>query len=197
MYLVNKWPVSATGDRQFEPKMNSMWLRSISHITITPVIILPFFKWNIHRWPIGSFPYLFVMIFPQIITLICTLLCFCYVLIEVIFAPDFATVTLVILASNHLCYSLSETIFILCPLLGYNAVQTVATMDKCEICSRKFQSHSHQIQCCVCLNAYHMKCISSRPEDLQKLTNVRNEWYCPTCLSNIFPCNFIEDENDF
>ena len=42
-----------------------------------------------------------------------------------------------------------------------------------------------------------MKCISSRPEDLQKLTNERNEWYCPTCLSNIFPCNFIEDENDF
>ena len=42
-----------------------------------------------------------------------------------------------------------------------------------------------------------MKCISSRPENLQELTNERNEWYCPTCLSNIFPCNFIEDENDF
>ena len=113
-----------------------------------------------------------ILVFPQIITLIFTLLCFCfcYVLIEVIFAPDFATVTLVLLASNHLCYSLSETIFI----LVINAVQTVATVDKCDICSRKFQSHSHQIQCCVCLNDYHMKCISFRPEDLQKLTNERN-----------------------
>ena len=36
--------------------------------------------------------------------------------------------------------------------LVINAVQTVATMDKCETFSRKFQSHSHQIQCCVCLN---------------------------------------------
>ena len=69
----------------------------------------------------GGFPYLFVMIFPQINTLISAILCFCfcYVLIEVIFAPDIATVTLVLLASNHLCYSLSETIFILCPLIGY------------------------------------------------------------------------------
>ena len=33
--------------------------------------------------------------------------------------------------------------------------------------------------------------------DLQKLTNERNEWYCPTCLSNIFPYNLIEGENDF
>ena len=69
----------------------------------------------------GRFPYLFVMIFPQIIALISTLLCFCfrYVLIEAIFAPDFATVTFVLLACNYLCYSLSETIFILCPLFGY------------------------------------------------------------------------------
>ena len=78
-----------------------------------------------------------------------------------------------------------------------NAVQTIATMDKCEICSRKLQSHSHQIQCCVCFNHYHMKCITPSPEDLLKLTNERNEWYCPTSLSNIFPYNSIGDENDF
>ena len=149
MYLVNKLPVSATGDTQSEPKVNSMWLRSISHITIAPVIILPFLMRH--------------------------------------------TPMLVIT-----CATVYQKLFSYCVhCLVINAVQTVATMDKCEICSRKFQSHSHQIQCCVCLNAYHMKCISSRPEDLQKLTNERNEWYCPTCLSNIFPCNFIEDENDF
>ena len=58
-----------------------------------------------------------------------------------------------------------------------NAVQTIATMDKCEICARKLQSHSHQILCCVCFNHYHMKCITPSPEDLLKLTNERNETY--------------------
>ena len=78
-----------------------------------------------------------------------------------------------------------------------NAVQTIATMDKCEIRSRKLQSHSHQILCCVCFNHYHMKCITPSPEDLLKLTNESNEWYCPTCLSNIFPYNSFGGENDF
>ena len=59
------------------------------------------------------------------------------------------------------------------------------------------KSHSHQIQCCVCFNHYHMKCITPSPEDLLKLTNERNEWYCPTCLSTIFPYNSIGDGNDF
>ena len=42
-----------------------------------------------------------------------------------------------------------------------------------------------------------MKCITPSQEDLLKLTNERNEWYCPTCLSNILHYNSIGDENDF
>ena len=121
-------------------------------------------------------PYLFVLISPQVITLMSTLLCFCFccVLINAIFASDFATVTFVLLASKtypadyqkHFSYCVNGMVI--------NAVQTIATMDKCEIRSRKLQSHSQQIQCCVCFNHYHMKYITPSPEDLLKLTNESN-----------------------
>ena len=35
------------------------------------------------------------------------------------------------------------------------------------------------------------------PDYTQKLTEEMNNWYCPTCLSYLFPYNLITDENDF
>ena len=42
-----------------------------------------------------------------------------------------------------------------------------------------------------------MKCITLCPEYTQKLTEEMYNWYCPTCLSCLFPYNLITDENDF
>ena len=42
-----------------------------------------------------------------------------------------------------------------------------------------------------------MKCITLCPDYIQKLTEEMNNWYCPTCLSCLFPYNLISDENDF
>ena len=70
-------------------------------------------------------------------------------------------------------------------------------MDECNICRKKFQSHSKKIRCCICSNGYHMKCITLCPDYIQKLTEEMDNWYCPTCLSCLFPYNLISDENDF
>ena len=70
-------------------------------------------------------------------------------------------------------------------------------MDECDICLKKFQSHSTKITCCICSKGYHMKCITLCPDYTQKLTEEMNNWYCPTCLSCLFPYNLITDENDF
>ena len=163
---------------------------------VLDISLLPLLSMRLMLMANGRFPYLFVMISRQVITLMSTLLCFCFccVLIKAIFAPDFATV---LLASKNLCCRLSETFSYCVSGMVINAVQTIATMDKCEMCSRKLQSHSYQIQCCVCSNHYHMKCVTPSPEDFLKLTNERNEWHCPTCLSNIFPYDSIGDEKWF
>ena len=70
-------------------------------------------------------------------------------------------------------------------------------MDECDICLKKFQSHSTKITCSICSKGYHMKCITLCPDYTQKLTEEMNNWYCPTCLSCLFPYNLITDENDF
>ena len=78
-----------------------------------------------------------------------------------------------------------------------NFIYMCIKMDECNICLKKFQSHSKKIRCCICSNGYHMKCITLCPDYIQKLTEEMNNWYCPTCLSCLFPYNLISDENDF
>ena len=56
-------------------------------------------------------------------------------------------------------------------------------MDECNICRKKFQSHS--------------KKKGAAYDYIQKLTEEMNNWYCPTCLLCLFPYNLISDENDF
>ena len=82
-------------------------------------------------------------------------------------------------------------------VLIVNAIYTCTKMDECDICLKKFQSHSTKITCCICSKGYHMKCITLCPDYTQKLTEEMNNWYCPTCLSCLFPYNLITDENDF
>ena len=112
---------------QWSGKNVSIWWRHHgyvikNHFTIVlDISLLPILSKRRILKANGRFPYLFVMISPQVITLMSTLLCFCFccVLINAIFAPDFATVTFVLLASNNLCCRLTETFFILCQWNGY------------------------------------------------------------------------------
>ena len=78
-----------------------------------------------------------------------------------------------------------------------NVIYMCIKMDECNICRKKFQSHSKKIRCYICSNGYHMKCITLCPDYIQKLTEEMNNWYCPTCLSCLFPYNLITGENDF
>ena len=78
-----------------------------------------------------------------------------------------------------------------------NVIYMCINMDECNICRKKFQSHSKKIRCCICSNGYHMICITLCPDYIQKLTEEMNNWHCPTCLSCLFPYNLISDENDF
>ena len=120
--VAGEFPTQRAG----EAENVSIWWRHgyviNKHFTIVPVILLlPILSMKHILMANGRFPYFFVMIFPQVITLMSTLLCFCfcYVVIKTLFAPDFATVTFVLLASNNLCCRLSETFFIMCQWNAY------------------------------------------------------------------------------
>ena len=81
-------------------------------------------------------------------------------------------------------------------ILTVNVIHMSTKMDECNICLKKFQSHSKKVTCCICSNGYHMKCITLCPDYTPKLTEEMNNWYCPTCLSCLFQYNLITDEND-
>ena len=119
-WIPHKWPVKRKMF-PFDDVIMGMWIRS------TLLLYQFCYYYQYYQWDIiyilmanGRFSYLFVMISSQVITLMSTLLCLCfrYVLIKAIFAPDFATVTFVLLASNNLCCRSLVTFFIMCQWNG-------------------------------------------------------------------------------
>ena len=84
-----------------------------------------------------------------------------------------------------------------CIILIVNVIYLRTKMDECNICLKKFQSHSKKVTCCISTNGWHMKCITLCLDYTQKLTEEMNNWYCPTCLSYLFPYNLITGDNDF
>ena len=70
-------------------------------------------------------------------------------------------------------------------------------MDNCKICCRRFQNHSRKIMCCVCNNEFHIKCVTLSPEGIQQLEQNHTNWFCQTCITEIFPFNKLEDDLDF
>ena len=64
--------------------------------------------------------------------------------------------------------------------------------ETCQICNKKVQSFSYNIECSNCLIKYHTKCINeNRSEVFCEL------WYCPYCVQAIFPYNHFDDDDDF
>ena len=64
--------------------------------------------------------------------------------------------------------------------------------ETCQVCNKKVQSFSYNIQCSKCLLKCHNKCINvNKNEALSEL------WYCPYCVPTIFPYNHFDDDDDF
>ena len=137
------------------------------------------------------------MVTVSIITPMSKRLHCCYLVSFVMFlAPSFATDIFTLFTSD--CpYYMSKSFIMMCHVLIATVIYMCIKMDECNICRKKFQSHSKQMRCCICSNGYHMKCITLCPDYIHKLTEEMNNWYCPTCLSFLFPYNLITDENDF
>ena len=51
--------------------------------------------------------------------------------------------------------------------------------------------------CCVCNNEFHIKCVTLSPEGIQQLEQNHTNWFCQTCITEIFPFNKLEDDLDF
>ena len=52
-------------------------------------------------------------------------------------------------------------------------------------------------KCAICLNVYHLQCLSLNEVYQSYISNNQDSWYCAICLCSTFPFNCIEDENNF
>ena len=64
--------------------------------------------------------------------------------------------------------------------------------ETCQICNKKVQSFSYNIECSNCLVKYHTKCINENSSEV-----FCELWYCPYCVQAIFPYNHFDDDDDF
>ena len=70
-------------------------------------------------------------------------------------------------------------------------------MMACPTCSKRVLSHAKGIQCYYCENTYHMKCISLETDYISQLKENHENWLCGSCITDIFPFNKLENEDDF
>ena len=70
-------------------------------------------------------------------------------------------------------------------------------MDKCPICTKNILSHAIKLRCAICSIFYHMKCISIDPVVISQLEADKDTWYCHICLTQIFPYNNIDSNEEF
>ena len=69
--------------------------------------------------------------------------------------------------------------------------------DRCNRCKKRILSHSVVLTCNLCLYAYHVACITIDKEDHEYVCRADRQWYCSPCNQEIFPCNFVDDDDDF
>ena len=67
----------------------------------------------------------------------------------------------------------------------------------CSVCSISVRNNQKSIYCDNCLHQTHLKCTQLSNNDVISLTNNNEHWFCPTCLTNIFPFNGLVDDFDF
>ena len=68
----------------------------------------------------------------------------------------------------------------------------------CRICQKRVLNHEKIITCNLCSIPNHTKCLPIyNQEDIDYASNPLNHWSCPSCLTDHFPFNTIEDERTF
>ena len=67
----------------------------------------------------------------------------------------------------------------------------------CPICDRNVLSHASRLVCSICLQVYHMKCITLSPGEQVYFMSLVPSWYCQKCTCECLPFNHIEDNNLF
>ena len=68
----------------------------------------------------------------------------------------------------------------------------------CQTCFKLLQQHSKKIRCNICLNYYHLKCITVCSKYLNDLSNIKKtDLFCGKCITELFPYNLLENDVDF
>lgn len=70
-------------------------------------------------------------------------------------------------------------------------------MDYCKICRKKVLAHAYQICCTICSGIFHLKCITLQSEFQDNIRQKLSIWSCDECNSNIFPFNWMADDDKF
>ena len=67
----------------------------------------------------------------------------------------------------------------------------------CSVCTKAVKNNQNAIFCDVCLTWSHLNCTHLSKADYSVLSNCSDSWFCPPCLSKMFPFNSIQDHVDF
>ena len=68
--------------------------------------------------------------------------------------------------------------------------------NPCSICKFSVHNNHKAIFCDICESWSHLKCTSFSSAEYTALSNSPEDWYCPSCIANIFPFNHL-DYTDF
>lgn len=64
-------------------------------------------------------------------------------------------------------------------------------VSQCNICDKCINTNSKSICCNICKNVTHLKCSYLSPSDCS------SDYTCTSCISSIFPFNYVSEETEF
>jgi hypothetical protein len=68
---------------------------------------------------------------------------------------------------------------------------------KCSVCNKKIRNHELLLECSLCNNPIHTRCLPFYSEiDIEYAKNTSKNWSCISCLKEIFPFFELEDNQD-
>ena len=82
--------------------------------------------------------------------------------------------------------------------MSYYQIFIMATSNSCNVCFKRVLRHSYHLQCELCKNLTHLKCLPNVDKNSSiYVSRETSTWYCTVCSENIFPYNHIHDDDDF
>ena len=68
---------------------------------------------------------------------------------------------------------------------------TTPKYNKCHVCSHIVLDHQTAFLCDLCQTWLHFKCLKMTREEQKNLSSTNEAWFCPRCVSSIFPFSAI------